>query len=677
MSSRILCTIFFLLLCLQLLSQASECSSNAPLLVVYEDCRPLATRTSREAGDVLENTCGSKFDDDVWFRFEAISNITSILLFTDQDSDIGGAFYQDCRTELQCIDTKGVGGMERMDVETFVGTEYFVQVYDVLDGPGEFLICLTTGDISLQSDCKGAVQICDDGPVTFTPGGSGTDDFAPAENQKGCLLEGEHQSAWYYFEMQPTAPPNQLLTFTLTPDNNLDLDFAVFGPNLSCDELGFPLRCSWADANCQACPLTGLGMDATDVSEGTDGDGFLAPLLVQPGQGFYLLIDLDSEDATGFLLEWGGSAAPYLNCEAFPPCGLFAEAGGQVFVCEETEVAVMGNAKGQSGGFVNYQWTEASNSGAVISNPRSANPTITLSPDFSGTLSFYLNVSNNSCSHTDVLTITKECDAGPGRGCPTSLNADIDLRPPNCIDAASGQLLVGAIEGGLPPYDFRVDGGEFQTAILFEGLTLGRHTLSIRDASDCSFDTLVEVLPPTLPELELGPDLQVNQGDLVELAATVNLSNKDVSTVTWSGVDHEPCVQPCLEIRFSATGPAALTASLTTQDGCEVSDVVFIDVALRNEVFMPTVFSPNGDGVNDRFVVFGSPGIRRVISLQIFDRWGNLLFLQRDFPVNEEQYGWDGSFKGQAMGPGVFLYLVEVEALDLSLQRLAGAVTLL
>ncbi|MEO0777002.1 MAG: hypothetical protein AAF146_10580, partial [Bacteroidota bacterium] len=178
--------------------------------------------------------------------------------------------------------------------------------------------------LAQNNDCATAEIICSDSQISFNPSGPGNNDFAPPGNNDGCL-GGENQSAWYYFEIQGTAPPNLELGFTLTPDGGAgeDYDFAIFGPDAPCNGLGSPIRCSYASQSCGFCPQTGLGMGATDVSEPPSGDGFVAPLIVQPGEGYYLLIDNFLSSSTGFNLDWTGPAAPFLNCT--PACD--AEAG--------------------------------------------------------------------------------------------------------------------------------------------------------------------------------------------------------------------------------------------------------------------------------------------------------------------------------------------------------------
>ncbi len=70
-------------------------------------------------------------------------------------------------------------------------------------------------------------------------------------------------------------------------------------------------------------------------------------------------------------------------------------------------------------------------------------------------------------------------------------------------------------------------------------------------------------------------------------------------------------------------------------------------------VFIPNIFSPNGDGSNDVFCVRG-PEIDS-LHLQIYNRWGNLVFESND--IND---GWDGTFKGEKCEEGVYVYWAEI-----------------
>jgi gliding motility-associated-like protein len=74
------------------------------------------------------------------------------------------------------------------------------------------------------------------------------------------------------------------------------------------------------------------------------------------------------------------------------------------------------------------------------------------------------------------------------------------------------------------------------------------------------------------------------------------------------------------------------------------------------QIFIPNVFSPNGDGVNDVWEVFVDPSIDVIgIECNVFDRWGNTVFGARALPIS-----WDGKFNEQALQPGVYVYVVKL-----------------
>jgi gliding motility-associated-like protein len=101
---------------------------------------------------------------------------------------------------------------------------------------------------------------------------------------------------------------------------------------------------------------------------------------------------------------------------------------------------------------------------------------------------------------------------------------------------------------------------------------------------------------------------------------------------------------------------------------------------LENEanpiVYIPNVFSPNGDGINDFFTIYGNKDVEQVLEMRIFDRWGNFVYANNRFPPNEENYGWDGAFKNIAMNPAVFAYWAHVQFTDGSVAFYKGDVTL-
>ncbi|MBT8229148.1 MAG: gliding motility-associated C-terminal domain-containing protein, partial [Bacteroidia bacterium] len=87
-------------------------------------------------------------------------------------------------------------------------------------------------------------------------------------------------------------------------------------------------------------------------------------------------------------------------------------------------------------------------------------------------------------------------------------------------------------------------------------------------------------------------------------------------------------------------------------DSCE-SYISFLPAV---KVFIPNVFTPNGDGNNERITVFGNEIVEQVQFLTIYDRWGNKIFYQEYFEPNDLSMGWDGRINGSYVQSAVYTY---------------------
>lgn len=108
---------------------------------------------------------------------------------------------------------------------------------------------------------------------------------------------------------------------------------------------------------------------------------------------------------------------------------------------------------------------------------------------------------------------------------------------------------------------------------------------------------------------------------------------------------------------------AAGVYSVYVEDGaCEFSDTIRIDTrsCFRFKVYAPTAFSPNGDEINDEFLI-GIPPNMEILSyeMKIFDRWGELLYTTED--INQ---GWNGQVNGREIDTGVYIYSIRIHYRD-------------
>ena len=88
----------------------------------------------------------------------------------------------------------------------------------------------------------------------------------------------------------------------------------------------------------------------------------------------------------------------------------------------------------------------------------------------------------------------------------------------------------------------------------------------------------------------------------------------------------------------------------------EASCFTAIDILPDPQIYIPNVFTPDNDGLNDWFTVYSNESVYVVSSLRIYDRWGSLVFEAFDFPTNEDQEGWDGRIRNIVAADNVFTY---------------------
>lgn len=107
-----------------------------------------------------------------------------------------------------------------------------------------------------------------------------------------------------------------------------------------------------------------------------------------------------------------------------------------------------------------------------------------------------------------------------------------------------------------------------------------------------------------------------------------------------------------------------------SREGCTDSASLLLVVDPLSDIYIPTAFTPNGDGKNDRFVVGGSSF--KTFDLKVFNRWGQLVFTSA-----ERSKGWDGRYAGKELPAGTYVYSLAALLKDGRIVRRNGTVTLI
>ncbi len=263
------------------------------------------------------------------------------------------------------------------------------------------------------------------------------------------------------------------------------------------------------------------------------------------------------------------------------------------------------------------------------------------------------------------------------KGCSASLTHSISQPSPILFQIGQIQpilcngnntfVTVDSIWGGLPTaiYQFSVDGGINRLPGDPSPIFSGDHTITVVDViNGCETETTINVAEPPLLQVELPNIVEIELGDSLTTLNPKIISSLPIDTFFWSPADYLSCTN-CKNPKVTAVIDKLYTLTVVDLNGCSASAQVFVDIDKNRNVYIPNIFSPNGDGINDYFQVYAGIGVSRINFVRVYDRWGEMMFEETDLlPGPDGTPGWDGNFRGKKMNPATFLYLIEVEFLD-------------
>lgn len=265
----------------------------------------------------------------------------------------------------------------------------------------------------------------------------------------------------------------------------------------------------------------------------------------------------------------------------------------------------------------------------------------------------------NACLDSTTATITE----------PTQITTVVLPTDVSCYHYTDGQINVTA-SGGASGYTYSLSTGAQNTSGQFSNLQVGNYTITVTDQNQCSTVDNAAINEPDSLTITVTPDpVTVNLGETIQLQTTTTQTGTvNYSWLPTAGLSCYDCASP----DFSGINSVVYTVTMSTNAGCTGASTVRVNVVPNYTVFFPNAFTPNGDGANDSWLMFGNlPGIKQ-IEVKVFNRWGEKVFESTDL-----NFGWDGNFKGTVV-PGVYSYTAKLVWLDNHTDnKYKGTITLL
>lgn len=269
----------------------------------------------------------------------------------------------------------------------------------------------------------------------------------------------------------------------------------------------------------------------------------------------------------------------------------------------------------------------------------------------------------NNCVSVDSLFLDE----------PVSISAEINHTNLLCYGADDATITIENITGGAGGYTYSLDYNTSFIENTFYDLPAGAYVATIIDREGCTYTETIEITEPAEILLDLGEDMLLELGDSVEIMPIVSQA---IDTFIWSSSLMLECPD-CWEQIAKPLETMAYNLTVMTNDGCTVSERIVLTVMKERPIFIPNVFSPNGDGVNDIFKIYTGGGAEMIRQFKVFDRWGALVYEIENLPAGREDFGWNGKLKGRDAVQGVYVYFLEILYKDGSSEVIRGDVSLL
>jgi gliding motility-associated-like protein len=244
---------------------------------------------------------------------------------------------------------------------------------------------------------------------------------------------------------------------------------------------------------------------------------------------------------------------------------------------------------------------------------------------------------------------------------------------PKCYGYADGSIFVN-VTGGTYPYTINLD-GKTATDGWFINLSAGDYHVDITDAAGCNQSYIIPMAQPSPIIVDVIPDtIHLALGASGQFNIAFTGVSPDSANFIWTAQDGLGCTDCPNPIVSPYTDQVYQVTIIDRSDPfnpnpCTGSAFGYVFVGEGDPVYIPNAFTPNGDGQNDLFLVFGKS--LKNVRMEIFDRYGELLFEG----MNQED-GWDGAFHGKLVEPGVYMFNIRIEYLNGLQISKSGSITL-
>jgi len=280
-------------------------------------------------------------------------------------------------------------------------------------------------------------------------------------------------------------------------------------------------------------------------------------------------------------------------------------------------------------------------------------------------------VSNDQTSCNDSIRMITSFDFPPITA------VRFDLLIPTCYEEDEvGSVNVIEVSGGQGIYTVFVLDELNNKEMGLDSLLEGSYLLVVQDENGCESSTKFSIDLPEIVFIQIIDDFNGDIGQSVEFQLTSSIPEDQIQNINWFK-DGLLFGENTFLISSQIDQSTVIKAYVEDINGCLYSDSIRLQIAQDQFFYLPNAFSPNGDQVNDILYVYPIFSNLTILSWEIFNRWGGKVYTSSNFNPSINFIGWDGTFLGNLMDPGVYISHIKFQLQDGTTGHFSSEINLL
>jgi gliding motility-associated-like protein len=274
---------------------------------------------------------------------------------------------------------------------------------------------------------------------------------------------------------------------------------------------------------------------------------------------------------------------------------------------------------------------------------------------------------------------------GSASGCDSIIDVDItffqpdftiDTIQPTCGGRSDGAIIIRNISGIPGPYTYTLNGvGPIDITTFpdtISNLDEGSYFIVVSDSTDCGHLIQLTLEESGNIDITVNPEVVIMGGESTTLTYQTDFPP---DSVFWIANGDTLC-RDCPDLTVAPTQTTTYEIWVY-RSGCSASATIRVRVENIFNIYVPNAFSPDGNNINDRFTIFSSaPGVI-IENMEIYTRWGELVYQGLNMDPANSDTGWDGTFQGERLDPGVYVYRLVISLPGGQKENYAGEITLI